>query len=133
MSNFLPERQLSTATPEQAIVAAEVADKLEMFAETRFMQHPPGIAANRKDAPRLNVMMLVERKAVWVIRDGAAVDYRLPVVFAGGFHLFQLKQAVGRGIEADIASAKRELGVGNIQRPVSNQARVGEALPMGDP
>lgn len=51
VGNFMLKRQLVTATSKQAIVAAEVTDKLEMLTETRFVQHPPGVAADWKIRP----------------------------------------------------------------------------------
>src|SRR3989339_896619 len=131
--SFTFEGQPATTACKQAIVTAEATDKLKMPAETCFVQHPPGIAANRKDAPRLDIVMLVQYHAARMIGYGAAINDRLPIVLTGGFQAVQLEQAIGRRIKTDIAGDQRKLRVGNVQRPVSNQPRIGKALPMCNP
>ena len=53
------EGQSAATACKQTIVAAEVTDELKVPAETCFVQHPPRIAADREDVPRLDIMMLV--------------------------------------------------------------------------
>ena len=133
LRSFPIKWQPAATARKQAIVTAEITDGLKVFMEARFMQHPPGVAADREDAPDFNIMMLVQYKAVWMIGYGAAIDYRLPMILAGSFELIQFEQSIGCGIKTDAACTKRQLGVSYIYRPVGNQARIDKTLPMRDP
>lgn len=60
----------------------EIAVEIEMFGEARIVQHAPGIAAYMEVFACFNEMMLVQYKRMRVVRNGAAVHYRLPVILA---------------------------------------------------
>ena len=62
-----------------------------------------------------------------VVRDRAAVGHRLAVVFAGVFEFGDLEQAEAGGVEAGLAEQGEEGRVGDRQRTVTHQARIGEA------
>ena len=64
-------------------MSAEVTDEIEMRCETGFMQHPEGIAADRKHATGFNAVMLVQIESQWLIGHGTAIDHGLPMIFAG--------------------------------------------------
>ena len=72
-------------------------------------------------------MMLVEVEARRARRDGAAVEHGLAVILAGVLEPFQPEQSPRGGEEADGLDAHGELRIGHRDRPVLNEARIGEA------
>lgn len=56
--------------------------------------------------------MLVESQGLGVVGDGAAVDYRLALVFTGILQLRDVEQAVGGGEEVDRRSRPGGSGAG---------------------
>ena len=77
------------------MVPVPIADEIKMRSKTCVVEHPPRISANGKSLALVDQMVLVEDKSVWIMRDGAAVDDRLSVIFARRLKLRELKQAVG--------------------------------------
>ena len=110
---------------------AEIANKAEVRREAAVMQHAVGVAAHREDLAGFDVVVLVEDEAVGRIADAAVIDHRLTVVFAGRLQVVQLEQPIGGGVEAGIAQFGGQLGVGDGDRPVFHQTRVGKAVALG--
>ena len=109
----------------------EVADEIEVRCKARVVQHVPGVAADREHLAGLHVVVFVEHKAARVLGHGASVDHGLAEVFAGRLQRGQFEQAIGGREEAQVASARGELRVGNLKRAVFEQARVGKAVALG--
>src|SRR3990172_895407 len=54
------EGQTAPASFKQAIMTAEIANKIEMFGEARVMEHAPGIAAHRECLSGFYIVMFVQ-------------------------------------------------------------------------
>ncbi len=109
---------------------AEVTDELEVLLEARVMQHAPGVAAYRENTPGFDVVMPIEDKAMCMIGYRAAIDHCLPVILASGFQPIQFEQPIGGREKSNAADPYSQLGIGNIERPVSDQPWVGKAMPL---
>ena len=93
------ERDRRAAAGEDAVVAREIADEVEMRGEARVGQHLPGVAADREHLAALDGVVLVEHEHVLGMRDAALVDDGLAVVLAQRLEIIELEQAVGGGEE----------------------------------
>ena len=67
-----------------------------MGGKARACQHPPAIAADGENPPRLDRMMLVEHEALGVAVDRAAIAHRLAIILASRLEPVELEQAIGR-------------------------------------
>ena len=124
--------QGDAAALEDAVVAAEIANEIKVFCEAGVLEHAPGIAADREYAPGFDVVVAVQTEPLRAVGHGAPVYHRLTVILAVIFQPFQLEQPVGGREEADVAQLCRQRRVGDLQRPVFHQPRVGEALAFGE-
>ena len=68
------ELQAAATAGEDAEMAAEIADELEMRGKAAVVQHAPGVAADRKDAAGFNGMVFIPREHPFVVWYAAAPD-----------------------------------------------------------
>ena len=91
------------------------------------MQHAPTVAADREQPAPFDPVVGVEHEALRLLRNAAAVAHRLAVVLAGGLQAVDAEQPPGGGPEAQVAQARRQLRLGDRQRAILHQARIGES------
>jgi hypothetical protein len=88
---FLLKWQSTPAAGEDAVMAREVADEVEIRCEAGFVEHAPGVAAHREDAAGLDGVVLVKDEALFLAGDASAIDDRLAVVLTLGLQAVQLE------------------------------------------
>ena len=128
---MLRKGNVATASGKNSIVPAKIADELEVFPESGIMQHVPSVATHREYPPGFDAVMIIEDKAMRMIGYRAAINHRLAVIFAGGLQPIQLEQPISGREKADVASPLSQLGIGNIERLILNQSRVGKFMALG--
>ena len=94
------------------------------------MQHAPSVAAYRKNSPGFDVVMSIKNKAMRMIGYRAAIDHCLPVILTSEFQPVQFEQPIGGRVKPDVANSRSQFGIGNVQRPVSDQPWVGKAMSL---
>lgn len=74
----------------------EIADEVEVRCKAAVLKHPKAVAADWKDTPGLDCVMLVEIEAVRMLGNSSLVNDGLAVILAGVFQSADPEEAIGR-------------------------------------
>lgn len=81
--------------------------------------------------PRFDRVMAVQLEHLFQTGHGIAVSHRLAVILALRRQPIELEQARGRGMERNAVQPGGDRGVADGERPVGDEARVGEPRLLG--
>lgn len=112
-------------------MSIEASDEVEMRGKAGFGQHPPGIAANRKHAPGLDHVVLVETEHSLFSHNAPAIYDRLAIIFAIRLEPGQFEEAIGGRIKADSIEFPGNLGAADPQGTILYKAWIVKSGPFG--
>ena len=76
-------------------MAAEVANEVKVLLEAALVEQAIGVATNRQSPARFEDMVVVQGKAIGVLRQRAAIDDGLAMVLAGLLQAVDFEQPIG--------------------------------------
>ena len=115
------------AAGEDSVMGLPIANEFEVLGEAGFVQHAVGVPANRKDASAFDEMMIVEGEGGFAMGNAAFVDDSLAVILASRFEPVDLEQAIGGGVEESGLEFFAQGLIGDGDRTVRHETRIGEA------
>ena len=66
-----------------------------MLLEAALVEQAIGVATHRQSPARFEDMVVVQGEAIGVLRQGAAIDHGLAIVFASLFQTVDFEQPIG--------------------------------------
>ncbi len=76
-------------------MAAEVANEVKVRLEAALVEQAIGVATHRQSPARFEDMVVVQGEAIGVLRQRAAIDHGLAVVFASLLQAVDFEQPIG--------------------------------------
>ena len=76
-------------------MAAEVANEVKVLLEAALMEQAIGVATHRQSPAGFEDMVVVQGKAIGVLRQGAAIAHGLAMVLAGLLQAVDFEQPIG--------------------------------------